>query len=72
MVRVGMGKADIRYRAKFWPWSTTFLVRYNTAVLSAEQLVHLFDVAGFAVGVGDHRPEKSGSFGMFHVAKGDE
>lgn len=68
MVRVGMGTADIRYRAEFKKWTTTFVIRYNTSAISAEQIVNLFDIAGFAVGIGEWRPEKDGAFGMFHVA----
>ncbi len=67
MVRIGMGTADIRYRAEFKKWAATINVRLNERVLSVEQLVNLFDTAGFAIGVGDWRPEKNGSFGMFHV-----
>lgn len=33
----------------------------------AEQIVNLFNVAGFACGVGEWRPSKDGSFGTFHV-----
>lgn len=72
MVRVGMGTADIRYRAEFKHWSVTLAIRYNANVLSAEQVINLFNTAGFAIGVGDWRPEKNGSFGMFHVATGKE
>lgn len=68
MVRVGMGTADIRYRGEFKKWSTELTVRYNSNVLSAEQIVNLFNTAGFAIGVGEWRPQKDGSFGMFHVA----
>jgi hypothetical protein len=68
MVRVGMGTADIRYRGEFLDWSCTFCVRYNANVLSPEQICNLFNTAGFAVGVGEWRPEKNGSFGMFHIA----
>lgn len=68
MVRVGMGTADIRYRGEFKKWSTKLLIRFNSAVLSAEQIVNLFNIAGFAVGVGEWRPQKNGSYGMFHVA----
>lgn len=67
VVRVGMGSADLRYRAEFKKWETTFRVRYNASVLSMEQIVNLFNVAGFAIGVGEHRPQKDGSWGMFHV-----
>jgi hypothetical protein len=67
MVRVGMGTADIRYRGEFKSWSVTFEVRCNANVLSPEQIINLFNTAGFAIGVGEHRPQKDGSWGMFHV-----
>lgn len=68
MVRVGMGTADIRYRGQFEKWSVDLAVRFNASVLSAEQVIHLFNVAGFAIGVGEWRPQRDGSYGMFHVA----
>lgn len=67
MVRVGMGTADIRYRGEFREWSAEITLRYNANVLSREQIANLFNTAGFAVGVGEWRPQKDGSFGMFHV-----
>lgn len=72
MVKVGMGAADIRYRGEFREWSTTFDLRYNSSVLTAEQILHLFNTAGFAIGVGEWRPEKNGSFGMFHTLREEE
>lgn len=68
MVRVGMGTADIRYRGEFRDWRATFDMRFNVNVLSAEQIVNLFNTAGFAIGIGEWRPQKDGSNGMFHVA----
>jgi hypothetical protein len=68
MVRIAMGTADIRYRGEFKQWSATFQIRYNHNVLSPEQIVNLFNTAGFGVGIGEWRPQKDGSFGMFHVA----
>lgn len=68
MVRIGMGTADIRFRGEFKQWQTTLTVRYNANVLSLEQIVNLFQTAGFAIGVGEWRPQKDGSHGMFHVA----
>ncbi|WP_395542708.1 hypothetical protein [Neotabrizicola sp. sgz301269] len=68
LVRVGMGTADLRYRGEFADWAAKLLVRYNANVLSEEQILNILNVAGFAVGIGEWRPEKDGSHGMFHVA----
>lgn len=68
MVRVGMGTADIRYRAEFTNWAADIPIAYNKHALSREQIVNLFNLAGFGVGVGEWRPEKNGQFGRFHVA----
>lgn len=67
MVRVGQGVADIRYRGEFKEWRTVLHIRYNASSISSEQIVSLFNVAGFACGVGEWRPSKDGSFGTFHV-----
>lgn len=72
MVRVGMGTADIRYRGEFREWSATVQFRYNANVLSVGQVVNLFNTAGFAIGVGEWRPQRDGSYGMFHVASTEE
>lgn len=67
MVRVGMGTADIRFRGEFKQWSTELLIRFNANVISIAQIANLFNTAGFAIGVGEWRPQRDGSFGMFHV-----
>lgn len=70
MVRLGGfgGVADLRYRGEFPEWSCILQVEYAANVISLQQLATLFDYAGFAVGVGEWRPEKDGSFGRFRVA----
>lgn len=72
MVRIGMGTADIRYRGEFREWAATIVLRANVNAISPEQLVNLFNLAGFGVGVGEWRPERDGSYGMFHVASNME
>jgi len=74
MVRLGgMGSpADIRYRPEFKKWAVNLNVRFNVNVISPEQILNLFNTAGFAIGVGDWRPQRDGSFGMFHVATSEE
>jgi hypothetical protein len=72
MVRVGMGVADIRYRAEFWPWYSPLEIIYNTRALSVEQIMNLLNTAGFGVGVGEWRPERDGQYGRFHCAADGE
>lgn len=72
MVRVGQGTADLRYRPEFAAWAVNLIVRLNTRALTLEQLLHLFNQAGFSAGVGEWRPEKDGRNGMFHVGSVQE
>lgn len=73
MVKIGMGTADIRYRGEFRQWKCSFALRYNANVISPDQILNLFNTAGFAIGIGEWRPQRDGSFGMFHVAnRGDK
>lgn len=67
MVKLANGVADIRYRAQITDWNAELNVEYNASVISDEQLVNMFNAAGFGVGVGEWRPGKKGWFGRFHV-----
>jgi hypothetical protein len=68
MVRLNGKVADIRYRGEFKEWSASVQLHLNTSALSIEQAANLFVIAGFAVGVGEWRPEKNGQYGRFEVA----
>lgn len=59
--------ADIRYRPEFTDWELTFTVEFNSGVVSLSTVVNLLNIAGFAAGIGEWRPERSGEFGRFHV-----
>jgi hypothetical protein len=69
VVRVNNSAPDIRYRAQFKDWRVKLTVKFNANAISAEEVVNLFRVAGFAVGVGDWRPECNGPFGTFRLAE---
>lgn len=73
MVRLETGTWSPAYRAEYKQWSCKLRVRFNASLLSLDQLVNLFNLAGNN-GVGCWRPSspkgKSGSFGMFRVKRG--
>lgn len=66
-VPVGMGGTDLRYRPEFLRWGVSLKVQFNTRAISQDQLVNLFNLGGFSVGVGDWRVEKDGDNGRFQV-----
>lgn len=69
MVKVGMGLADLRYRPRFDNWHIDLNVKYNEQLgISWENLMNAINAAGFICGIGEWRPEKDGTYGMFHVA----
>jgi hypothetical protein len=72
MVRLNGTTADVRHRASFKQWGAFVDLSYNKHVLSHEQIINLMNTAGYAVGVGEWRPETNGNFGRFRVSRGDE
>jgi hypothetical protein len=54
-------------RNAFSDWSVDLVIRYNKANLSPEQIVNVLNWAGFHIGVGGFRKEKTGNFGAFHI-----
>jgi hypothetical protein len=68
MVRVGMGTADLRYRACYPQWRTQLTISWVPNVCTLEQIVALIEAAGLG-GIGEWRPEKSqsGQYGMFEL-----
>lgn len=74
MVRTGgiSRGADLRFRGQVTDWRMTFLIKFNADVLSGEQVINLLQIAGFAGGLGEWRPEKDGDFGTFEVEMGSK
>jgi len=69
IVRLNGRTADLRYRAEYPEWQITFIVNYNPDIIGVDSIINLLEVAGFHVGIGDWRPEKNGTHGMFHVLR---
>lgn len=65
----GMSKsADLRYRAQFDEWEIPLKIRFNkNGKYSIEQLLATVNMGGFAVGIGEWRPDKDGQYGMFEL-----
>ena len=68
MVKVGMGKADIRYRGEFKNWYADLTVSYNTnGNYDLNSIINIINAGGYVCGVGEWRPERDGQYGMFHI-----
>ena len=57
----------LRTRAKFDEWSCTFTLFVDDELVDQEQLEAWLDIAGRRIGLGDWRPEKSGTYGRFEA-----
>lgn len=75
VVRVGMGTANLRYRAEYWPWTAHLVIGYVESMISADSVLTLVNAAGLG-GVGEWRPSapksSTGSYGTFAVRGGQE
>ena len=65
----GSGVYTIAYRPEFHPWSMDVPLYYNASIIAEAQVLNLFQVAGFSVGLGAWRPESGGTFGQFTLAE---
>jgi len=65
-VRVGQG-TSMRYRGEFPKWTAILRVSHDADLIGRESIASLIARAGMTVGIGDWRPEKSGSFGLFNI-----
>lgn len=74
MMRNESGVADIRFLAEFPVWEATLTIEFNASCISAEQIIHLVELAGYGEGVGGHRPSSpkncTGDNGRWEVVKG--
>lgn len=64
-VRLKGGITSIAYRPQFMPWAMDIPIVFNASMIGEAQILNLFQIAGFAVGIGAWRPESNGTFGQF-------
>lgn len=73
-VNIGSGQKTVpqmRHRPMFHDWSVTLRIRFNSKILSEEQIVNLFMHAGAYIGWGELRSDKKqGECGGFVVEAG--
>lgn len=70
IVHVGMGTADLRYRAIFEHWYCDMVVEYNqSGIMKIDDILSCIELGGYGVGVGEWRPECDGVFGRYHIEK---
>jgi hypothetical protein len=75
MVKIGSGLnkiANLAYRGQFTVWAMKITGRFNSSVVTAEQLAFLIQESGMASGLGEWRNERKGMFGAFHLASAEE
>jgi hypothetical protein len=64
----GMSKAPMKIvRNLFHDWNCELEIEFNQSQLSAEQIINVLKWAGFYIGVGAFRKEKTGNYGAFTV-----
>ena len=56
-----------RIRAEFKEWKCAVPIMFIANLLNINQIVNVISIAGMAIGIGDWRPQKGGSFGTFEI-----
>jgi hypothetical protein len=66
-VTIGVNTRGLVYRPMYQPWQVRVRVEFNRGLISHEQLLALVDQAGWGIGIGEGRPERSSalSWGRF-------
>ena len=57
----------LRTRPMFEEWGAEVIVNTDPALVTEAQLTHWLEIGGSRLGLGDWRPEKSGTFGRYEL-----
>jgi len=66
-ITVGGRMRRQKTRPTFPNWTMDIPVTYLKSVLNSTQILHIFQIAGLAIGYSTWRPEKGGTYGQFEV-----
>lgn len=70
-VNIGKGKnrvSDLRYRPEFKRWHMDMILSFNkNGKITFDQIINCINAGGGCYGIGEWRPQKDGTHGMFHV-----
>lgn len=67
VVRIGNARI-FRSRPRFENWAIEFALEYDELLINEQAICELLEKAGKVSGIGDYRPEHSGTFGRFTVS----
>ena len=56
-----------RARPRVWPWGGVLDYEYDPDFIGRDVVLELQEIAGKLAGIGDSRPQKTGSFGRYSV-----
>lgn len=68
-VTIGINTRGLAYRPEYKEWQLRVRVEFNPRIVSKEQLIALVDQAGWGVGIGEGRPERSSALGWGRFAR---
>lgn len=73
-VTIGMNTRGLAYRPEYREWQLRVTIEYNTRLISDIQLLALAEHAGWGVGIGEGRPERTSAlgWGRFSVQRTDQ
>lgn len=69
-VTIGINTRGLTYRPEYKEWQLRVKFEFNPRLVSEEQLLALVDQAGWGVGIGEGRPERSSALGWGRFMRG--
>ena len=70
-VTIPINTRGLTYRPGYLNWQVRIRIEFNARLISLEQLLALIDQAGWGVGIGEGRPEKSSALGWGRFRRPD-